>query len=1152
MVGIGDAGARAIALARQRLQTLLGDDKTPGVAFFVLVGDDSLTVSQSADISDRLRVDVEGLVAEELISTGRATARTDIADIIGPDWLGNVSSPEPGLAKRLCSKEQEHGKCIDRAIGTLEDKLYEAARSMNPAEFEEFALGVQHVVDNVVGQKASLALDQRDARQGDNMGSSASGSPDISTSLDEFLKAVRSLSARTAAVVAEAGAARGRVERMMSDSLSNGTGISIGGLAGLFGRTAEQVASDIGGMARSICSAIGGVLGIARDENMFGSQIESTCSEWLTQLKPDDVLWTDLGELQRTRFQEFGPGEFVVLPMQAEPSQPIVGPTRRAARLAFFGESTSGKITRQLDNAIARLASPSSVVSMQSAFSRIGLNAAGSPLRIRVVADLADTVAGELLQDVVGLALQICNTLDITADVTGVALVPQPLAGLKSAAAPQARAYASLKEIYHFGKEGKYFRSTDHLSITAPRRLFDSLYVVQSPCRDPQESAQLAAEPLAHFLTMLCLDDSGQGAALFGQNYGECRVNSFGLGRLVYPAAVVQLYHSLRISGGFAEMATEAPVDSPIDGWVPPARPGGSLFDTIAGSASPGGRTGPDRFRLGVDQWLVSTEREINESLDAGPIRTRLSRAYAISNAAIDEVKRLLPWAAGGDISDLLRRQKELSGTQSHIRGDLRNGNRGRLMLTSIAGLSLLAVAAPFALPAILPVLGSTASAALAVSAGTALGNIIAVTGTVGTVTAGGLALARSKHLGTQRVELSRVECELNSVTKRLDRTLSVRDFRLVHLAIVCWRLMCVKKRISDLYDVLAASRGSWFRRAESVAGGLPLDRLEVGAAGRVLLISRPFLQRELARVADTVLTDSCDIRLSGFLGRSSPSVRQYLPVQAADAITESRSTKSSVVDVLSDMATANEGVTAFLSALLEMSRVALPLNEAVLDGGPTPLMALCLGDTNAASEAPLDGWLTAVGINPVAGELALLSGADDCSMVLAQSWNEPVGIPSLLSLPTYFDSYLDIGCCDAVTGDIQRHRPMRDIVPPPPGRARKVMAQCLALGLLRLPGLAFEGTDAHRTEAAEPIDAARAMLSTLERDPGRVVSLEELTTQLCKDASARDIAAWLEWVADTPAWWENVLGLTALDLGYIADLARDLRLGIIPGGCGV
>lgn len=1152
MVGIGDAGARAIALARQRLQTLLGDDKTPGIAFFALVGDDSLTVRKSVDIQGRLLIDAEGLVAEELVTRGQATARIDIADIIGPDWLGDADSPEPGLAKRLRSEGQVHSEYVEEAIVALEDRLRQAARPMNPAEFEEFVCGIQSIVDDVVGQKVSLALDHPDARWDASTGRNAPGHVTASAALRSFREATRSLSERTARIAAEAAAARRTVERTMSDSRSKGTGVSVSGLADLFGSTADQVARSIAGMAGSVSAALGGALGVVRDEGAFELQLESTCSEWLTQLKPDDVLWADLGELQLRRFQEFGPEEFLVLPMQGETSQSIAGSTRRDAHMAFFSEPVSKKISTQLDRTVARLTSPTSVVSMRSAFDRIGLGVADSPLRVRVVVDVADTMPGELVQDTVGLILQICETHGITADVTGVVLIPQPLAGLRSAAAPQARAYASLKEIYHFGQEGRYFRGTDYLNIRAPRRLFDSLYVVQSPSLDPQENVQLVADPAAHFLTLLCLDDSDLVAAPFEPDFGECPVNSFGLGRLVYPAAIVRLHNSLCISDSFAALATEIPVDGPIEGLVSPARPAGDLISALVHGTGKSGRTGLEPFRLSVEEWLLSIEQAISESLDGGPIRTRLSRAYSISSAAIDEIRRLLPWAASGDISDLLRRQKELRGAQSRLRDDLRDGSRGRLALASATGLSLLVMAAPFAVPAVLAALGGVAPTALTLGAGTGLGNVIAVAGAAGAVTAGTLTLRRSKRIGAQQVDLRGIESELGSIARTLERTVSVQDFRLVYLAIVCWRLMCTRKRISDLHDALADARGSWLGRSKSVADGLSLDRLEVDATGRVLLISGPFLQRELAGVTNAVLTDSCGIRLSEFLNRSLRSVRQHLPVQAAGAINESGSAKSSAVDVLSDMAAAKENVTAFLSALLGMSRVALPLNEAVLDRKPSPFMVLSLSDKNAASEAPLAGWLKAVGINPVAGEFALLAGADDYSMVLAQSWNEPVSMLSLLALPTYFESYLAIGCSEAVTGDIQRHRPMRDIVPPPPGKARKVMAQCLALGLLRPPGLALEGTDGHRTEEAEPIDAARAMLRMLERDPGRVASLEELMARVCRNASAQDTAAWLEWVCDTPVWWENMLGLTALDLSYIASLAHDLRLGIIPGGCSI
>ena len=146
-------------------------------------------------------------------------------------------------------------------------------------------------------------------------------------------------------------------------------------------------------------------------------------------------------------------------------------------------------------------------------------------------------MGGAIHNEVAAQLQQICEKAGYHAAVTGLFLVPPLLAGVgtvEMSLAP-ARAYASLKETYHWQDLGKYeLVGPDGVHISADTALFSNIYLIQRRGIDAAEQARLLSTPIADFLVMHVLDEERQIDGTFDALPPHVRhpINSPGTSRL--------------------------------------------------------------------------------------------------------------------------------------------------------------------------------------------------------------------------------------------------------------------------------------------------------------------------------------------------------------------------------------------------------------------------------------------------------------------------------------------------------------------------------------------------------------------------------------------------------------------------------------------
>ncbi len=1207
IVGVGDAGAKAVAESKNRFRRLLKGN-TPGIAFLAILPDDSVTVRNSDALAERISEKLSRIVAAELTCAGSNLRKSPKPEeLLGKQWLGSFDIPEPALLNEILSEiakkndespsqtpappKTEDATGSDASSGSrgkggnLRPRFVSDAINDTVSKVSDASMGLvpQQLLD-LLSQMERLLMDVTIARARVGFTASntpsASGAKEAEDSLTDvaysvFMDAAKDLLSQVQAMASKASGAASSVMRAVSRGL-DGAGIDLSqddvGRALGHDTASDQTEKDANSIAEAILSQFSGPLGISSNPTEFDKVISEACVNWISKSNPDGVLWLMLGESGDFRLEKLEPGEYIILsPSKYEP-EPTSGsseiytktPTRSAIHQAFFDEKASSHLSIDVDRTINSFSSPATKVDMKESLRKLGLSVVETPVSIFVIADVADPMGGELIQDITGLVLQTCERNGLPADITGILIVPRAISGIRSAAMPQARAYATLKEICHWWSEGIYrhIDLDEHLQISVNRPLFNSIYIVESPEFDAEKSAGIASCSIADFLSVMMLCEKGSfssGNQRASTAYTRYPISSFGTGRLHYPDTSVAMYSAFEIAHAFALNATESdPNDANgqpgLSLWSPAMQPS----DIIRRYAGKTDKADIQSFRDDVSEWFESVKLRIFRELDEAPVGKRLTHAMSITRAAFDAIKETLPRITWIEWETAVRRK---SAIESEIRAEQQSSgkaSRGNIGLVIASVLLFAGGLSPIIIPALVGSIPGLATAAAAVSGHAA--PLIMAGGIGGSVVVGGYTGKRAHTVRTRKRRIKAKEEELHKIVNMLQTNLDPMDFKYIYLVITQWRLESLHERITSLYDTMSENVAWWKSAACKITDSLPLDKLTADSAGNVTLITKDSLQRELERVKSRILTDHCTVKLSKYLGWSNSTVNMDLPCQILDIIDGLSLSRRTCISVLEDMANSDEPVSPFLDAVYTASKPRLNVNEAKIGSRPSPVMILSLDDLDRVAQPPLAQALPAVGINPTAGYLELCGTWDDMSIMLCQTWDKPVEIVSLLPLPEYFRSYLSTECTEMLTSDPASLIGMEEISDPlDESKAKSIMVQALALDLLRPPydpaplnTLENGGGDTGGREAKFRVDLSmnRALLDALNSDPHRVDALARLISERCgKAEDTLCIISWLEWVVDNRRWWGDVLGLVEPDLGYITRLMEDLKSGRKPGG---
>lgn len=1190
IVGVGDAGAQAVAESKNRIHRLLKGN-APGIAFLAILSDDSATVRRSNELAKRISQKLSGIVAEELTyASSNLRKGPDPEEILGKRWLGDFASPKPALFDKIMSElakknadsppksdgatgshtsSTNHDNdcnlkldCVSHAVNDTASRAYNSAKGLIPQQLAHLLSQIETLLLDVTMARACVGFEFPNASS--SSAKKGAENPLAHAAYDIFMDAVRSLVSQVRSMATEASSAASLVIHAVSRGYHNaGIALSQDDVATALGysNASQQIEKDASSIAETILSQFGGALGIANDPDGFDKALSDACSDWISKSNPDGVIWLMLGESDDFRLEKLDPGEYLILSPSkyepqdsSDPSATCWGTlTRRAIHQAFFDEQASGRLAMDVDKTISMFDSAKTKIDMKESLSKLGLPVVETPVTVFAIADVADPMGGELIQDITGMVLQTCERHGLPADITGILIIPRAISSIRSAAPPQARAYASLKEICHWWSKHRYDHQDEDLHITADRPLFNSVYIIESPEFGAEKSARIVSCPIADFLSVMMLYEKGSfgpGGEIAPTGYTKYPISSFGTGRLHYPATSVAEYNALGIAHHFALSAAERqPIDANgqlgLSLWAPPMQ----ISDIVKNYAGKTDRVAVQSFRSRVSEWFESVRVETARELDEAPVGERFTRALSVADAATDAISEAMPRMAQSELADAVRRRVSLEDQISEDKQNLNKASKGNAELGITAVVLLAAGLLPIWMPALGLIAPGLAAAAAAIS-GQAAPWIMAA-GLAGAAAFSGHTGKRVQTVRVLKESIKEREGQLHDIVDNLESQLDPMEFKYVYLVITQWRVESLRNNIIALYGIMYENIEAWKSATDAAAASLPLDKLTADKSGNVTVITRDFLGRELERVKSRVLTDHCSVKLSPYLGWSGSAVSIDLPRQIRGIMDSLGLGRRTCISVLEDMANADEPVTRFLDALRIGSEPMLNVNEAKIGLKPSPLMILSLGDPDTVKKPPLAQALPAVGVDPAAGSFTTCSTWDDMSIVLCQTWNRPVEIISLLPLPEYFRSYISTGCNEMLTSDPTLHTSMEDICDIlDESKAKSIMVQALALDLLRPPYDPIPlGTASKEARCHVDSSTNRAILDALNSDPERVDALAHLINERCGEADPQCVVSWLEWVIHNRQWWEGILGLVEPDLRYVRNLMEDLRSGRKPGG---
>lgn len=1127
VIGVGDAGAYAIASAKQRFQSLLGPEM-PGIAYYAVISDTSDAAMQSGRIDGTLKSNLSRMAARAMSRGSSVSSLQAAPGILGSAWLGGRGSDDPLLLTELSANPDAALDCIRDVRRQLDILSSEAS----PAEYREILSNLRYLVNEAVLRRARA--------KAKSFGQSE-------RTYDSFLEASERLLSIIESALREADAACKAVLTVpqQRDDLPFAS-FNRFSLVKAVRSTVEQIAQVSQAISRGVVSALGGVSGIAKDPVAFGRVLDGESGTWLADTLPKKVLRFEVSGLPGTPLQELEDGEFVKLESGVQKGHEQ---GRVDVRNALLVSDTFQRVTVDLKSIIDNLSEPSTIVRMEEQTKSLGIDVDSSTIRITIVADLGDCVGGAIHNEVAAQLQQICEKAGYHAAVTGLFLVPPLLAGVgtvEMSLAP-ARAYASLKETYHWQDLGKYeLVGPDGVHISADTALFSNIYLIQRRGIDAAEQARLLSTPIADFLVMHVLDEERQIDGTFDALPPHVRhpINSPGTSRLHYPERTLTMYRSLwtacAIAGKVEQGAKGCP--SKENGEDEPIWERSEALDDIISKWHK--EEASEEVWLDLAEWLKELDDKVAGILDSGPIEERFDRSRRLVTKMQDKVNQRLPATL---IEEFTKLASDRDSLHARIEGSdsMTKKCSGHFARSGVLGItSLAALATPISTmlwPTVLPSLGVLLTS-------------LAPWGLVGgvAVSLGTGLFARGQFLKGKKLrdEGKKLHADLTSVKQRLEPLMNPHKYAFVHLLLLKLQLGAMLSQIDQLESSLIDARDQWERERQALEKSLNFGGPVPDEAGQITLLTEGFLSQWSKKTEDELLTPSCPIQFSGMLGATPAAVIDEFPEQVLDAVDTHGPPDwpTSVVSAMDYMGRSGEDMVAFAKSLRFAAEPKLKLNQAKDMVTSKTLLSLRNKGVTAVSSSSLMANLNSAGV----GKLHSIEGTDASSIAMCRILDRAVNVEAILMLQDYYQAYLRVTPTGRVTADPASHERgvMKDISDAPnEGLSKKTMVQALALDILQPPHMPrYEGTALNRSGGAGPWAGSpytsKGLLTALDGDPGRRSTLARLIADTCNTDNRANLIAWLEWVCKTKAWWSDVLDLVAPDLAYVHMLINDLKAG--------
>lgn len=914
--------------------------------------------------------------------------------------------------------------------------------------------------------------------------------------------------------------------------------------------------ASIADMAREFLIRCNGCQGAVSDPAAFHEKLHAFCQEKLAQsVKTGLLLQTEREASQGVTVLD--PDEFRLISpehdLDPSPSDPNAkdrvahfGFSRKAASEAFFSDTFYPELNRRIAEKIDNLIHWRTSAAMNDLLKPFRVTYDTGSIQVFALADAADTLGGALVQDLAGMAVQQCDPKGLGRRSAAILLTPRPLAGDYKSAEPQAKAYATLKEIYHWRSQHMYQHTGGPFEISVLNNLFDAVYVLESTHYDPDKAGRDFAATAVDFILMHMFDTQQRFVKLEDKGANlERPVISFGAGRLVCPEDAIRQLDSYRIA---AEAARRAASEEQVEDGTSPAASAATL-STADPHEIPASVTGLWEViqrirqqarsikdaRAEINAWWDQCAAMVRQALDEGAIGLRFPRAEAILSRVRNEISRALDKAPAILPTD--GNAHEASGpAQSDVSSLLRKQARTALLARVFGALSV-----PLLLTFIWLLAGMPSGlGASLVMADMVRLPVLYVVGPLSVVLMGMCAMFSRSARGLHS-QIDAVTRELRRATETVMRTVQLAASEYVWIRDLEHRADDLARQLASLKEALRSHERTWRLKADELCAGFSADELALKESGTLLLVSRAFVDRHSAAMEREVLGDPSEtgpvwlsrIKLSKLLGKPGASIACEFPAVIGAAIQRQEHESLTVLSVLSDMAHEGEDILRFLSNLKRSAHPRATAIKARVSRSPDPLDILGLANPGDAEIEPLKGALEQAGISGSSGRLEVSLGAEPHSIVLCEIWDDPVDVNALAAVQFYYRHYMATSCTELLSSDPGALLQMEEIAEVENlDEVRKTVVKAIVLGLYAPP--------------EDPTKGIAMAVEAMRVDPARLKFLNDAIDQMTskEGPDPENLRAWLDWVVNKREWWSGRLGLIVPDLRAVTELIEEISSG--------
>jgi len=831
------------------------------------------------------------------------------------------------------------------------------------------------------------------------------------------------------------------------------------------------------------------------------------------------------------------------------------GYSRRAANEALWEDENFKTVNDRISKKIISLTSPRTEIRMNEILKKSlgNLSFDTQIVRIMVLGDSGDTLSGALLLDVAGMAVQHCQSRG-GGGWRAIAIIsaPHPAIGYLKNAFPQAKACATLKEIYYWWEQNKYQKVRESKRVQVDTHVFNAIYLLQNIDDDPGKAIEHCAAAATELALLQTFDDEDLFLTLEDGGRALKRpVLSFGAARLVCPKDILAKYDSYSVASEAVQAFTKA-----TDGGPLPQKNEEILVKLrqLVEKVKDAGREGAEAQSR---DWWEQFQDVVGRSLDEGPIDNRLASARMLVKQAKEVLEQdgsvLDDWDA-----EIKRRLEGFTHKLKEISADIDQLTK-RATAATLQGLlelvgfllSLLAVVAlltgitiqPWSLEAYqTPVLGALVLLSILLAA---------------------LALVAFHAAARTRERIAQLKQDRAKVFAE-PNNLHITSEGFWILRGLYRRIVELERQLASLEEALYVALPDWRKRADDIRRSLPMNVYIPDTAGTVSLVSPSYLAQQLARVRDDLLDGSlqkgfgvhCKLKLRPLLGLSHEGVAVGLPAQIERLIRETHREDFSAFEVLAliahpgdvaeDRSEKDNNTSEYIHALKIASKPSARYNPAKIDGVLGVKYIMALEEKKQADEEPLKSARITRGVPEAGQSFHVFTTVDPSRIVLCQVWSKPIDIGALEAVVNYTEAFENTPKYANLGLDLQMETARYSLVERVVGDSlRALIVRAIVLGIISGTLPDFSATrDARDGQYSPPAGTTglERLVELYRVHPERAQRLKEAVEKhIASVLDREELVAWLTWVKNSSNYRKRI-GLTESDVAVIDELIEQVK----------